>query len=91
MNKKDDVIDDVFALCKSAIYCKLGDFYPDKNFGSRIRGAIGDNKLLLSYTREALSDIDSAYVKQVNLNGKMLEVTLTINEEERQMNVQICT
>lgn len=91
MEKIDERIDDVLALCKSAIFCNLVSFYPDKDFGSRVRQAMNDKKLLLSYTREALRNIDSVYVKQADLIGEMLEITLTVNEEERQVSVPICT
>ena len=36
---------DIINLCRSAVYCEKGEFYPDKNFGSRIHEAKGNERL----------------------------------------------
>ena len=85
----NEKIKNIEGLCKSALYCKLGSFYPDKNFGSKIRQAIDDKKLLLSFVRSALNDIDAVYVKSADLKENKLTATLLINDEERQVSVDL--
>ena len=46
---------DIINLCRSAVYCEKGEFYPDKNFGSRIHEAKDNERLMLSFIRMALS------------------------------------
>ena len=41
MNKANEQIIDIMNACKMAIYCKKGNFYPDKDFGSQISNLDG--------------------------------------------------
>mgnify|MGYP000466231661 CR=1 FL=1 len=76
---------DIINLCRSAVYCEKGRFYPDKNFGSRIHEAKDNERLMLSFIRMALSKLDGVYVK----NDNLITVDVLINNEERQVYVVI--
>ena len=82
---------DIINLCRSAVYCEKGRFYPDKNFGSRIHEAKGNERLMLSFIRMALSKLDGVYFKNVTYskNENLITVDVLINNEERQVYVVI--
>lgn len=82
---------DIINLCRSAVYCEKGKFYPDKNFGSRIHESKDNERLMLSFIRMALSKADGVYVKNVTYikNDNLITVDVLINNEERQVYVVI--
>ena len=75
---------DIINLCRSAVYCEKGEFYPDKNFGSRIHEAKGNERLMLSFIRMALSKLDGVYVKNVTYtkNDNLITVDVLINNAQ---------
>ena len=91
MSDINEKIADIINLCRSAVYCKKGRFYPDKNFGSRIHEAKENERLMLSFIRMALSKLDWVYVKNVTYikNDNLITVDVLINNEERQVYVVI--
>ena len=91
MSDINEKIADIINLCRSAVFCEKGEFYPDKNFGSRIHEAKGNERLMLSFIRMALSKLDGVYVKNVTYtkNDNLITVDVLINNEERQVYVVI--
>ena len=75
---------DIINLCRSAVYCEKGEFYPDKNFGSRIHEAKDNERLMLSFIRMALSKLDGVYVKNVTYikNDNLITVDVLINNAQ---------
>lgn len=55
----------ILLICAARLFLRKGEFYPDKNFGSRIHEAKGNERLMLSFIRMALSKLDGVYVKNV--------------------------
>ena len=82
---------EIINLCRSAVFCEKGKFYPDKDFGSKIYEAEENEKLMLSYIRMALSKLDGVYVKDIAYNSDehLITVNVLINNEERQVYVVI--
>ena len=88
MSDINEKIADIINLCRSAVYCKKGRFYPDKNFGSRIHEAKENERLMLSFIRMALSKLDGENVTYIK-NDNLITVDVLINNEERQVYVVI--
>ena len=82
---------DIINLCRSAVYCEKGEFYPDKNFGSRIHEAKDNERLMLSFIRMALSKLDGVYVKNVTYikNDNLITVDVLINNASVSMDNDI--
>lgn len=91
MDVINDKIVDIVDICRASVYCEKGDFYPDKNFGSRIYSAKKNERLMLSFIRMALSKIDGVYVKNItySANDNLITINALINNEERQVYVII--
>lgn len=63
-----------------------GSFYPDKNYGSRLK----KEKLLgkeyaLCFARQALCGFDGVYVKSAKIKENGCEFTVAVNGKERQV------
>lgn len=72
-------------LALSALRCA---FYPDKNFGSRLKYAGEKSEALAAcYARQALSGFDGVFVKSVKINDNGYEFTLLVNGLERQVQI----
>lgn len=80
--------DDILENCVMAIICPLSKFYPDKNFGNRIRKSIDCGELLAS-ARQAVRNIDGVFIKNMCINNGMAEFTIMINDEERRVSIGI--
>ena len=82
---------DIINLCRSAVFCEKGEFYPDKNFGSRIHEAKDNERLMLSFIRMALSKLDGVYVKNVTYikNDNLITVDVLINNASVSMDNDI--
>ncbi len=89
MNEVNEKIAQVLKSCQSACFCNKGDFYPDKDFGSKIRQSLDDEKLLLSFVRSALKDIDGVYVKGAKVDGNFVFFDISVNDEQRQVSVEL--
>ena len=89
MNEINEKIEEAVKSCKEAIYCQKGNFYPDKNYGSKIRQSLDDEKLLLSFARFALKDIDGVYVKNAKASEDSIELQILINDEQRQVKIKL--
>lgn len=86
-----EYIDELLQNVKILLTAGRGSFYPDKNFGSSIKAAGNrlDNQYALLYARQALDTLDGVYVKQAELNGTQLCLDLEINNEERQVTLEL--
>lgn len=91
MNKPESIINAVLTDCTAALICPRGEFYPDKDYGSRIRREIQelDIKNLLSYSRQALSDMDGVFVISAEKDDEKIVFNISINDDERQVFVPV--
>ena len=69
------------------LYAERGRFYPDKDFGSRIREINKEpfEEYAAAYIRQALYDLDGVFVKNVRKNENEITVELIINDENREV------
>lgn len=84
-------VSSVLSDCVMALVCPRGEFYPNKNYGSHIiknKNRIDPDKLLC-FARQAVIDIDGVYVKNAQLNDKSAVFTVMINDESRQVSIEI--
>lgn len=72
-----------------ALYTARGSFYPDKNYGSKIRRAacMPNEFYALCYARQALYNINGVYVKSVSSENGKYDFTLLVNNKERQVQI----
>ena len=61
---------DIINLCRSAVFCEKGEFYPDKDFGSRIHEAYVKN---VTYTKN-----DNLITVDVLINNEERQVYVVI-------------
>lgn len=89
--KKTQYTDELLQNIKILLTARRGKFYPNKNFGSHIREITGEPKAeyALNYARQAVSSIDGVYVKSAHIGSAEIVFTLEINDEERQVSVNI--
>ena len=91
MNKPESIINSILTDCTAALVCPRGEFYPDKDYGSRIRKEIQeiDLQTLLSYSRQALSDMDGIFVISAEKDDERIIFNISINDDERQVFVPV--
>lgn len=80
----DDIIED----CIMALTCPYSRFYPNKDFGNRIKSS-NDYKQLLASSRQAVSNIDGVFVKSLSVNDGLAEFTIMVNDEARRVSIDI--
>lgn len=86
INKKTE---NILKACAQAIYCSKGSFYPDKDYGSNVRDARGNARLLYSFASAALANIDGVYLNSASVSGGNAVFDVIINGESRQVVVEI--
>lgn len=91
MNNTDSIINSILTDCAAALVCPRGEFYPDKDYGSRIRKEMQelDLQTLLSYSRQALSNMDGVFVKSAEKGDEKIIFNISINDDERQVFVPV--
>ncbi len=90
MAVKNEFIESILCDCVTELNCPLGAFYPDKNYGSKIKNSIMlNNEKLLAYARQAVAMIDGVYIKSVETNTKNALFEIMINDEKRQVCIEI--
>lgn len=83
---ENDYIDEVLQNAVIALETLRGSFYPDKNYGSRLRKEkilSGEHAACLA--RQALSGFDGVYVKSAKIIENGCEFTVAVNGKERQV------
>lgn len=75
------MIEQIIKDFHSALSCPSGEFYPDKNYGSRLRGKTDINSLL-SAARLAVREISGIYIKSGIKENNKLILSVLINENE---------
>ncbi len=87
----NDCINSLLEDCVTALICPRGEFYPNKNYGSRIKRAKDrfDAEKLLAFARQALSEFDGIYVKNAAVNNDSADFILMINNQERQVSISL--
>ncbi|MCH5321287.1 MAG: hypothetical protein J1E36_05960 [Eubacterium sp.] len=91
MSDYEPSVSSVLSDLVMAFICPRGEFYPNKNYGSQIKrnkNLIDEDKLL-SFARQAVSDMDGVYVKSTQLNDSNAVFTVMINDESRQVSIEI--
>ncbi len=91
MTDKSVCTDEILKCCVLAVNCPRGSFYPNKNFGSKIKtiNMTLSADELLAYARQAISDIDGAFVKNVCVSSGSADFIFIINDEEREVNIKL--
>lgn len=91
MDEANPIITSVLNDCITAFVCPVGEFYPNKDYGSQIKRHISsiDKEHLLSYARQAIRNMDGVYVKTVSSDNAGVRFTVMINEEERQVHIPL--
>ncbi len=86
-----EYIDELLQNAKILLTASRGCFYPDKDFGSSIKrtGRILTGEYELLYARQALDTLDGVYVNQAEIKNSQLCLTLEINDEERQVTLDL--
>lgn len=86
-----EYIDELLQNIKIILTASRGSFYPNKNFGSRIKEICQEprDKFALMYARQALDTLDGVCVKSAEFCENQYVFTLDINGEERQVTVEL--
>ncbi len=86
-----DCIDVALKEIVMAFNTAKGSFYPDKNYGSRIKDAtrLPIEFYVLCYARQALYGMNGVFVKSVSIKNKTYDFNVVVNEEERQVRITI--
>ena len=61
---------DIINLCRSAVYCKKEDSIPTKISAAEYTRQKGNERLMLSFIRMALSKLDGVYVKMLHISKR---------------------
>ncbi|MBE6719350.1 MAG: hypothetical protein E7571_01680 [Ruminococcaceae bacterium] len=83
-----DYTDELFQDAYVLLSARLGKFYPNKNFGSRINELKNEKPLaeyIEAYARQALSELDGVYVKATDVINGAAVFTLKANNTEGQV------
>lgn len=78
----NDVIEEAL---KNAVRCftvRRGEFYADKNFGSKIRIEQTEAEIL-AFARQSVAEVDGVFVKSALKNNDGVTFEVTVNGEER--------
>lgn len=91
MSDYEPSVSSVLSDLVMALVCPRGEFYPNKNYGCQMmrNKNIIDSEKLLCYARQAVSDMDGVYIKSAQLNDKNAVFTVMINDESRQVSIEI--
>lgn len=86
-----DCIDVALKEIVMAFKTVRGNFYPDKNYGSRIKDAtkLPIEFYVLCYARQALYDMNGVFIKSVSIKNNNYDFTVVVNDEERQVRITI--
>lgn len=81
-------IDTVLNSVKMALMCAKGEFYPNKDYGSRLMANMTKEELT-ARARCAVDSIDGVYIKEIKLNNNQLEAIILINDTERSVSISL--
>lgn len=83
----NDVIEEAL---KNALRCftvRRGEFYADKNFGSKIRIEQTEAEIL-AYARQSVAELDGVFVKSVEKGDGSVTFLIKINENVKAVTVK---
>ncbi len=82
-----EYIDEVLQMAKMLLVTQRGKFYPNKDFGSYLKGDLPfpSDEYALAYARLALERLDGVEVSRARVENNILYVDLTINSKEKQV------
>lgn len=91
MCDRNPIIHRVLTDCVTAFICPRGEFYPDKDYGSRIIKNVvtADIQTLLCYARQAVSEMDGVFVKSAVKEKDNILFNILINHEEGQVSIPV--
>ena len=74
-----------------ALNVRRGRFYPDKNFGSKIRGLTETplEEYAFAYACQALDGLDGVFVKSAEISEGAATLNLILNGTERQVSIDL--
>jgi phage baseplate assembly protein W len=86
-----DYIDELLQSVRIILSAERGKFYPDKNFGSHLKNIANEprTEYALAYARQAVDTLDGVFVKKAELVDGSMIFDLTINNEERQVSLDL--
>ncbi|MCM1114355.1 MAG: hypothetical protein NC397_02540 [Clostridium sp.] len=71
-----------------AVKCPAGEFYPNKNYGSKICSGDELNKILAA-ARQAVCRIDGVIIKSAAGLDDGVELTISVNDAERKVRISL--
>ncbi|MBR3148973.1 MAG: hypothetical protein IKF64_02295 [Eubacterium sp.] len=76
----EELLQNAYVLLKS----KRGQFYPNKNFGSKIYAIDSEpaDEYLRAYAEQALASLDGVYVKSARFENGTAVIRLVLNNKE---------
>lgn len=74
--------------CRKITVCPLGNFYPNKNYGSVI-GGYSDINTLLAAARCSAGKIDGVFIKNAKKENGNAILSVLINNEERTVSINL--
>ncbi len=86
-----EYIDELLQNAFVTLSTRRGRFYPNKNFGSRIKenDALPKDEYIFAYAVEALDKIDGVTVKGVSVENGEAKIKLKVNGLEKEVKVQL--
>ena len=86
-----EYIDELLQNAFITLSTRRGRFYPDKNFGSRIKEntALPTDEYIFTYAVQALDGIDGVTVKAAASENGEAVIRLTVNGSEKEVKVQL--
>lgn len=86
-----DYIEELLQNAVLAMKCSRGSFYPDKNYGSLLKNSIKApaEQYVLAFARQAVECLDGVYVKSAQMNNNIAVLTVLLNNEERQVSLEV--
>lgn len=85
-----ETVNIILENCITTLFCRNDRFYPDKNFGSKIRQECSmAEDLLLAHSRQALSGLDGVFVKSASFIKDNAVFEILINNERKQVSISL--
>ena len=88
---KSDTEDELYQNAVLTLHAERGKFYPDKNFGSRIKATPKTSvaEQFLAFAQQALDATDGVYAIKAEIESDTAVITLLVNDEERKVSLQL--
>lgn len=86
-----EYVDELLQNAFVTLSTRRGRFYPNKNFGSRIKESaeLPREEYVFAYAVQALDKIDGVTVKSASVENGEARIKLTVNGLEKEVKVQL--